>query len=80
MAEAGLRAGDRLRVTATEPGRLTLVREESALETYAGRLTGTYPPNDLDNLRDEWHFGAPAPSRRAGARRAARLDPVSTAY
>ena len=54
MADAGLQVGDRLRVSATEPGRITLVREENALEIYAGRLTGTYAPNELDELRDEW--------------------------
>ena len=54
MTEAGLRVGDRLRVTAAEPGRVVLVREVDPIDEYAGRLTGTYEPGDLDKLRDEW--------------------------
>jgi bifunctional DNA-binding transcriptional regulator/antitoxin component of YhaV-PrlF toxin-antitoxin module len=54
MAEAGLHVGDRLRVAAAEPGRVLLVREGDPLDEYVGSLTGTYQPDELDRLRDEW--------------------------
>lgn len=54
LGAAGLRAGDRLRVTVRGPGELVLVREPGALAEYAGKLTGAYGPGYLDELRDEW--------------------------
>lgn len=54
MADAGLRVGDRLRVEAAEPGRVLLVREADPIDEYAGKLTGIYQPQELDDLRDEW--------------------------
>ncbi len=54
MAAAGLRAGDRLRAVPRGRGRVLLVREDDPVERHAGSLTGTYQPNELDELRDEW--------------------------
>ncbi len=54
MDDAGLRAGDRLRAEPGGPGRVVLVREDSPVDRHAGRLTGTYRPGELDELRDEW--------------------------
>ena len=51
---AGLRAGDRVRVDVVGPGELVLVREPDPVAQFAGRLTGVYGPNYLDELRDEW--------------------------
>lgn len=54
LGAAGLHAGDRVRVDVRGPGELVLIREPSPLAEYAGKLTGVYGPNYLDELRDEW--------------------------
>lgn len=54
LAQAGLAAGDRLRAHVQAPGQILLVRETDPIEQFAGALTGVYPPNYLDELRDEW--------------------------
>ncbi len=54
MISAGLRTGDRLRAEPRGRGRVLLVREEDPVARHAGKLTGTYQPGELDQLRDEW--------------------------
>lgn len=54
MTRAGVRAGDRLRVTARDTGEIVLERAEDPIEAFAGALTGIFPPDSLDRLRDEW--------------------------
>lgn len=54
MISAGLRTGDRLRAEPRGRGRVLLVREEDPVARHAGKLTGTYTPGELDQLRDEW--------------------------
>lgn len=54
LGAAGLRAGDRLRVEVRGPGELLLSRVADPIEDHAGKLTGTYGPGYLDELRDEW--------------------------
>jgi hypothetical protein len=54
MVRAGLRAGDRLRVTARETGEIVLERATDPLESFAGALTGVYPAGYLQELREEW--------------------------
>lgn len=54
LGAAGLRAGDRLRVEVRGPGELLLTREADPIDDHAGRLTGTYGPGYLDELRNEW--------------------------
>lgn len=54
LGGAGLRAGDRLRVEVRGPGELLLTREVDPIDDHAGRLTGTYGPGYLDELRNEW--------------------------
>ncbi len=54
LTEAGLRPGDRLRVTARRTGEIVLERERDPIEEYAGMLSDSYPPGYLDELRGEW--------------------------
>ena len=54
LAQAGVRIGDPLKVEARANGEIVLIRDEDALERYAGSLTGLYPPGELDQLRSEW--------------------------
>jgi bifunctional DNA-binding transcriptional regulator/antitoxin component of YhaV-PrlF toxin-antitoxin module len=54
LRQAGLKAGDALRVEAAGAGRIVLSRVEETLASYAGRLTGVYPKGALKKLRREW--------------------------
>jgi len=54
MTGAGLRTGDRLRAESRGRGRVLLIREDDPVARHAGRLTGTWQPGELDELRDEW--------------------------
>jgi AbrB family looped-hinge helix DNA binding protein len=60
VRETGLRAGDELKVE-VDDGRIVLspalsLRERrlAAIKRGAGSLTGVYPPDYLDDLRNEW--------------------------
>jgi bifunctional DNA-binding transcriptional regulator/antitoxin component of YhaV-PrlF toxin-antitoxin module len=52
LRQAGLEAGDELRVRATGPGRVEVERRRDVIDEYAGALA--YPPGYLDRLREEW--------------------------
>ena len=54
LRQAGLKAGDHLRVEAAGAGRIVLVRVRDAIKRHAGRLTGVYPKGYLARLRREW--------------------------
>ena len=54
LRAAGLEVGERVRATAAGPGRVVLEREQDLLDEFAGALTGTYRPDELAGLRDEW--------------------------
>jgi bifunctional DNA-binding transcriptional regulator/antitoxin component of YhaV-PrlF toxin-antitoxin module len=55
LAEAGLQAGEQLRVEALGPGRIILTRAEDRLEDLLGALgDDVYPPGYLQQLRAEW--------------------------
>ena len=54
MTSAGLRTGDRLRAETRGRGRVLLIREDDPVARHAGRLTGTWQPDELNELRDEW--------------------------
>lgn len=54
LRAAGLKPGDRLRVTAEGPGRLVLESEQDIIARLAGSMPGVWEPGWLDRLRDEW--------------------------
>jgi bifunctional DNA-binding transcriptional regulator/antitoxin component of YhaV-PrlF toxin-antitoxin module len=54
LRQAGLRAGDELRVEAAGPGRIVLARVADVVARHAGRLTGVFPKDYLKGLRREW--------------------------
>ena len=55
LAEAGVKAGERLRVEALGPGRIVLTRADDSLEDLLGALgNDVYPPGYLEGLRGEW--------------------------
>lgn len=54
LREAGLEAGDDVRVRAVGPGRLELVRTDDLVAEFAGVFDATvYPDGYLDELRRE---------------------------
>lgn len=54
LRDAGLQAGDEVRVVADGRGRLVLELDVNIVERHAGSLPGVYAPGELDKLRDEW--------------------------
>jgi AbrB family looped-hinge helix DNA binding protein len=54
LRSAGLEAGDRVLAHADGAGRIVLEREHDVVAEFAGALTGTYRPGELDDLRSEW--------------------------
>ena len=55
LAEAGVRAGEQLRVEALGPGRIVLTRADDRFEELVGALgEDVYPPGYLEELRGEW--------------------------
>ncbi len=55
LQRAGIRTGDTLRAVVQGPGEVLLVRDVDPIDHFAGRLTGSYRPGELDELRDEWN-------------------------
>jgi bifunctional DNA-binding transcriptional regulator/antitoxin component of YhaV-PrlF toxin-antitoxin module len=54
LREAGLTAGDEVRVVAAGRGRLLLERDVNVVERHAGTLRGVWEHGELDDLRGEW--------------------------
>lgn len=54
LRSAGLQAGERVVAHADGAGRVILEREHDVIAEFAGALTGTYRPGELDDLRSEW--------------------------
>ena len=55
LAEAGVKAGEQLRVEALGPGRIVLTRADDSIEDLLGALgDDVYPPGYLKELRREW--------------------------
>jgi bifunctional DNA-binding transcriptional regulator/antitoxin component of YhaV-PrlF toxin-antitoxin module len=55
LAEAGIQAGESLRVEALGPGRIVLTRAEDSLDDLLGALgRDVYPEGYLQELRGEW--------------------------
>jgi bifunctional DNA-binding transcriptional regulator/antitoxin component of YhaV-PrlF toxin-antitoxin module len=55
LAEAGVKAGEQLRVEALGPGRIVLTRAEDSFDELIGAVgDDVYPRDYLDKLRGEW--------------------------
>ena len=54
LRNAGLQAGERVVAHADGAGGVILEREHDVIAEFAGALTGTYRPDELDDLRSEW--------------------------
>lgn len=55
LAEAGIQAGEPLRVEALGPGRIILTRADESMEDLLGALgRDVYPEDYLQELRAEW--------------------------
>jgi bifunctional DNA-binding transcriptional regulator/antitoxin component of YhaV-PrlF toxin-antitoxin module len=55
LRAAGLTAGDDVVIRAAGRGRIEVERDDDLIGRFAGSLpAGTYPPGQLDALRDEW--------------------------
>ena len=62
LAEAGVKAGEQLRVEALGPGRIVLTRADDSIEDLLGALgDDVYPPDHLDKLRGEWEQRSSTP-------------------
>jgi bifunctional DNA-binding transcriptional regulator/antitoxin component of YhaV-PrlF toxin-antitoxin module len=54
LREAAIGAGDTLRIEASGPGEVRLVRVPNRIERFSGSLAGVYPKGYLKKLRGEW--------------------------
>ena len=54
LRRAGIKTGDTLRAEVHGAGQVLLVRDIDPLTRYAGALTGTFAPGEVEQLRDEW--------------------------
>ncbi|MFW2339861.1 MAG: AbrB/MazE/SpoVT family DNA-binding domain-containing protein [Acidimicrobiia bacterium] len=54
LKSAGIRVGDRLRVSSTADGRIVLERQADRVMSFAGVLSGRLDPSLINGLRDEW--------------------------
>ncbi len=55
LREAGLTAGDDVRISSVGPGRIEVTRTADLIEQFAGSFDDeVYPPGYLDEVRRGW--------------------------